>query len=191
MKNTLLHTLIAGLVGTAAIAGSPEPYIEEVYPDPLPVDAPWDGAYGGLVGGLQSGEITPGAFTFDETTYGVLAGYNLQMGDVVVGGELAAQIGEIDFPPSYDIDMLVDAKVRLGYSFGDALIFASGGYSTFGSTDFGFAANGWNAGAGIDYAVTERFFVGGEYVYRNLENTAPGGFDYSSHGGQFRAGIKF
>lgn len=191
MKHTLLATVIAGLAGSAALAGSPEPYIEHVYVDPPQMDAEWDGFYGGLLGGMQGGEINPGAFTFDSTTYGGFAGYNFQKGQMVFGAEIAAQMGSIDFPPSFDVDMLVDAKVRLGYSLGDALVYASGGYSTFGSTAFAFAAKGWNAGAGIDYAVTDMFFVGGEYVYRNLPTTVPGGFDYTSHGGQLRAGIRF
>lgn len=194
MKHTLLAVVISGLAGSAAVAGSPEPYIEHVYLEPPVVENQWDGIYGGVLGGMQSGEITEGPFEFDAVNYGVFAGYNYQQDNMVIGAEVAAQMGTMDFDngDSFDIDMLVDAKVRVGYSFGDALVFASGGYSSLGMTSpDNFAATGWNAGAGIDYAISEQFFVGGEYVYRSLPNTEPGGFDYTSHGAQFRAGVKF
>ena len=192
MKHTLLAAVIAGLAGSAAIAGSPEPYIEHVYMEPPAPAATWDGFYGGFLGGLQSGEVTPGPFEFDATTYGGFGGYNYQSGNMVIGGEVAAQIGTLDFdPPSYDIDMLVDLKVRLGYAMGDALLYAAGGYSTIGiTTPATVAARGWNVGAGLDYAITDQFFVGGEYVYRNMPDTIPNTFDMDSHSGQLRAGIK-
>jgi opacity protein-like surface antigen len=192
MKQTLLAAVIVGLAGSAANAGSPEPYIEYEYMEPPVVESDWGGFYGGLTGGMQSGDITPGAFTFDTVNYGGFAGYNFQQGQMVYGAEIAAQIGSLDINPGPvgNIDMLVDAKVRVGYSMGDALLFASGGYSTVG-TDIVFAAKGWNVGAGLDYAINDRFFVGGEYVYRNLPTVVPAIFSASSHGGQLRAGIKF
>jgi len=191
MKHTLLAAVIAGLAGSAAIAGSPEPYIEHVYVEPPVVESNWDGFYGGFVGGMQRGEVTPGPFQFDGTDYGGFGGYNFQTGDMVIGAEVAAQRGTLDFnPPVMTMDMLIDAKLRVGYSMGDALLFASGGYSTVGTTA-GFAAKGWNAGAGIDFAITDKFFVGGEYVYRNLPTAVPAIFSASSHAGQLRAGIRF
>ncbi|MCB1330561.1 MAG: porin family protein [Maritimibacter sp.] len=191
MKTTLLAAVIAGLAGSAAFAGSPEPYIEHVYTEPPALDAEWDGFYAGLIGGIQNGEVTPGPFDFDGVSYGGFAGYNFQTGNTVFGAEIAAQRGTLDFaPPSLTMDMLVDAKVRVGYSMGDALLFASGGYSTAGTT-IGFAAKGWNAGAGLDFAVTDKVFVGAEYVYRSMPTTVPAGFDVTSHAGQLRAGLKF
>lgn len=194
MKQTLLAAVIAGLAGSAAIAGSPEPYIEHVYVEPPVIESDWGGFYGGVIGGMHRGDITPGGFTFDATSYGGFAGYNFQQGQMVYGAEIAGQVGTLDLNPgpNFDIDMLIDAKVRVGYSLGDALLFASGGYSTIGmTTPATLAAKGWNAGVGLDYAVTEMFFVGGEYVYRNMPTTIPAGFDTTSHAGQLRAGIKF
>lgn len=191
MKHTLLAAVFAGLAGSAAVAGSPEPYIEHVYLQPPVVESDWDGFYGGLVGGLHSGVVTPGGFDFDGMSYGGFAGYNFQKGDMVVGAEVAAQRGTLDFaPPTLTMDMMVDAKVRVGYSMGDALLFASGGYSTVGTTG-GFAAKGWNTGAGLDYAINDKVFVGAEYVYRNLPTAVPAIFSATSHSGQLRAGIKF
>ena len=43
MKHTLLAAVIAGLAGSSAIAGSPEPYIEHVYMEPPAPAATWDG----------------------------------------------------------------------------------------------------------------------------------------------------
>lgn len=190
MKHTLLAAVIAGLAGSAAIAGAPEPYIEHVYVEPPVVESNWDGFYGGFVGGMQRGDVS-NLFNFDGADYGGFAGYNFQTGNTVFGAEVAAQRGTLNFnPPSLTMDMLVDAKLRVGYSMGDALLFASGGYTTVGTT-VGFAAKGWNAGAGIDFAISDKFFVGGEYVYRNLPTAVPPIFSASSHAGQLRAGIRF
>lgn len=191
MKTTLLAAVIAGLAGSAAIAGSPDTYIEYDYVDPPVLDATWAGFYGGIIGGIQSGEVSPIALTFDATNYGVFGGYNVQKDKLVFGIEVAGQVGTLKVPAPLDIDMLIDAKARVGYSFGDALVFASGGYTTFGSTALGIGAKGWNAGAGVDYAVTDRFFLGGEYVYRDLGTSVPAGFGVTSHGGQLRAGFRF
>lgn len=190
MKNTLLASVLVGITGGAALAGGPEPYIEYVDMSPE-VAASWDGFYGGLVGGMQSGTITPGATSFNMTNYGGFAGYNYEHGQFVFGGEIAAQRGTITLPAAFTVDYLIDAKARVGYSLGDALLFASGGYTTTSSSAFPFQASGWNAGGGVDYAVTEKVFVGGEYVYRNMSFSNPAGFNGSSHAGQLRAGIKF
>lgn len=197
MKHTLLAAVIAGLAGSAALAGSPEPYVEHVYMPPIEVEpaSTWEGFYFGGVGGFQSGEITPVLLEVDTTNYGAFAGYNFQSGNMVYGAEIAAQIGSADFTPgpTYDVNYMVDAKARVGYSMGDALLFASGGYTSvsIATPGPGFDASGWNAGAGLDYAVTDKFFLGGEYVYRSLPNTTPAGFDVTSHGAQLRAGFRF
>lgn len=197
MKHTLLSAVIAGFVGSAAFAGSPDPYVEvePVYMPPIEVEtgADWEGFYAGGMAGIQSGEIAPIALQFDGTSYGGFAGYNFQSGKMVYGVEVAAQTGTVDLaPPALDLNYMIDAKARVGYAAGDALFFASGGYTT-SSTDIfgGFDASGWNVGAGLDYAVTEKFFLGGEYTYRNLPNTNFPALDASSHGGQVRAGIRF
>ncbi|MEZ5769683.1 MAG: hypothetical protein R3D80_20065 [Paracoccaceae bacterium] len=156
-------------------------------PAPQPV-ADWAGFYAGGTGGIQSGTITPG-FTFDATTYGGFAGYNMQSGNLVYGVEIAAQTGTIRLPPSFDLDYVVDAKaVSATGDLGDALLYASS-YTTTDTGLLGLTASGWNAGAGLDYAVTDQFFLGGEYTCPSREHD-PGRFDYASRR-QLRAGIRF
>ena len=193
MKNPLLAAIIAGVFGNAAIAEGPEPYIEYVYPVQAQQNADWTGFYAGGLGGAQSGEISPGGNTFTTANLGGFAGYNFQKGQVVYGAEVAAQLGTMDLSGApADVDLLIDAKARVGYSFGDALLFASGGYTTTDTGALGgLSANGWNAGAGLDYALSDKFFVGGAYIYRSLPNATPAQYDYASHGGQMRAGIRF
>ncbi len=192
MKYVLLAAVAAASLGNSAFAGAPEPYIEYVYPELPWVDADWSGFYAGGIAGPQSGTVSPNQPDFDALTYGVFAGFNHQQDQLVFGAEIAAQSGALDnVRGSFEIDHLIDAKLRVGYSVGDALLFASGGYSTFSSRDGGLDASGWSVGAGVDYAVTGAYFVGGEYTYRDLTNTTAGGFETTTQGAQLRAGIRF
>lgn len=208
MKHTLLAAVIAGLAGSAAIAGSPEPYVEHVYMPPIEVDtgADWEGFYAGLTVGVQNGDwdnepAGPPLFEVETLNYGGFAGYNFQSGDFVYGLEVAAQMGSATIqtlPGDRDINYLVDARARIGYSFGDVLAYAAGGYTAaqvnlpapIGDTNM----SGFNVGAGIDLAVTDKFFVGGEYVYRDLSGTfTPPATDFTAntHGFQARVGYRF
>jgi len=207
MKYTLLAAVVAGVAGTAAFAGSPEPYIEHVYMPPIEVESAtdWQGFYVGLLGGIQNGdlEFAPPDYTTSATTYGGFAGYNFQMGKMVVGAEIDGQMGSTDInlggvpiPNSpFGVNSLIDARARVGYAFGDVLAYAAAGYTAINidlvpNPDL--SATGWNAGAGIDFAATDKIFVGGEYVYRNLSGTYGGQpFDAVSHGFQARVGYRF
>lgn len=208
MKQTLLAAVIAGVAGSAAYAGSPAPYVEQPYmPPPIEVEpaADWQGFYIGLLGGMQNGELdfNPPLYDISATTYGAFAGYNFQMGKVVLGAEIDAQMGSTDIslggvpiPNSpFGVNSLIDARARVGYSFGDVLAYAAGGYSTV-NVDLvpnpDLSAAGWNAGAGVDFAITDKFFVGGEYIYRSMSGTRLGQtFDIGTHGFQARVGYRF
>jgi len=191
MKKMLLTAVVVGLAGSAAMAGSPEPYVEYVHMPPPEPETRWDGVYVGLLGGVLTGEVAELQTEFDATTYGGFAGFNFQDGDMVYGVEVALQTGRLSIPETVDLDILFDAKARVGYSFGDALVFGSGGYSNLDADECCYQASGWNLGAGIDYALTEKFFVGGEYVYRSFNNPADVGEEATSHAGQLRLGLKF
>ncbi len=195
VKNTLLAAIAVASLATAAAAGSPEPHIAYLYPGLPGSDANWGGFYLGGVGGVHSGTADPNRPDFDATSLGAFAGFNHQRDQLVVGVEIAAQAGDLENTlGSFDIDHLLDAKAHVGYSVGDALLFVSGGFSAFSSgmtAMTGIDATGWNAGGGVDYAVSEMFFLGGEYTYRALSDTASTGLEIALHGLQLRAGARF
>lgn len=194
---------------SASIAGS----VETNMAAPTSIAAPasiadWSGFYAGGLVSLVSGEMDyyDGDFSqiypFDDSgMYGLFGGYNHQMGSFVIGGEAAFQVGEFvdTVYPDDHIDNIVDVKLRAGYVVGNALLFASGGYSTALYTEsddtYFIDATGFNVGAGVDYKITDRIFAGIEYVYRDVggdyrSDTDEGG-NFAIQAVQLRAGMQF
>jgi outer membrane immunogenic protein len=101
-------------------------------------------------------------------------------------------------------------RARFGYAMDRALIYIAGGYTGANVTgsvhDFGavpniFASqsaflNGYNIGAGLEFAVTNRISIKGEYIYTNLGSASffPGTPDAISSGisySTFQAGVNY
>ncbi len=95
---------------------------------------------------------------------------------------------------------MTDLKARAGYAAGQALIYATAGASVGnwdnnGMFGAGIQAVGYNFGVGIDIQVNDRFFIGAEYLAREMRGEFPSGLPplYESHTQsiQLRAGISF
>ena len=204
-KNTIIASVVATFVATAASAGTivapmPDPVI---MPTPVFATSYWDGFYAGAAAGWTTGDFTispPGTpIDNDGYGYGGFLGYNYVMdGGFMIGGEVAASMFSIDGTggsPEVDGTMF-DAKLRVGFEVDRALVYVSGGYSMLtgeynpGTVDI--EGTGWNVGAGVDYLVTDSVFVGAEYVYRDMESsTGTPAWESTSHAFTVRAGIKF
>ena len=122
-------------------------------------------------------------------SYGALAGYNYQAGNVVLGVEGDFQgwtVGTIRYTAVTGDFLTAHSKWggsvrgRLGYAADHALFFVSGG-AAFASnkTSIPFTGIsvggddtrvGWTVGAGIDYAFTNNWFTGVEYRYSQFES---------------------
>lgn len=200
MKSILTVSTIAMFAAGAALAGSVEPVVVEsaLYVAPAPKAVDWSGFYVGGGAGWMMGDdeifAPPSVSAFDGLIYGGFAGYNYQMDSgLVLGAEVAAFTGNMQFaaPPDLGITM-VDLKARVGFAAGDALVFASGGY-TMASYDNGDEGAGWNVGVGVDYKVTDKIFVGAEYVYRDITDTQNTPEQWESRFGtvQARVGFRF
>ncbi len=127
---------------------------------------------------------------------GVQAGYNYQIGQIVVGVEADISYTDIDnsFSAigtgnnpntfSQQIDYLGTVRVRLGYAFDRFLIFATGGLAygevestvtflnpagrlQFSGQESGTRA-GFTVGGGLEYAITNNITVKAEYLYFDL-----------------------
>ncbi len=208
MKHLLLASTVLTMAAAPALAGS----VVAPTPDPTPVapiqvQAPvydWTGPYAGVYGGGLWGEQTatpPGATdTFDfATSYGGFAGYNVQSGSIVYGGEIAAGFynGAPTGSPTDEFDYIGDAKLRLGYAMDNVLLYGFGGASTAHYSDPG-APDDWqlwgaNFGAGVEFGVSENVVIGGEYIGRYLTGEDSGGTSYDNwlHGAQARISIRF
>jgi outer membrane immunogenic protein len=136
---------------------------------------------------------------------GVQVGYNFQSGSFVYGIEADFSLSGADgfFTPNdddgyaVDLDWFGTARLRAGAAFDRLLVYGTGGLAvgrasmTLGDVDLpgpvfdpgtGIAedsdtAFGWTAGAGAEYAFTDRLTFKAEYLYVDLSSLKFNGFD--------------
>lgn len=170
----------------------------------------WSGLYiGGSYGRTsdsdaqsQGGAVRAG-IDYGDSGPGIFAGYNLQRDALVYGAELALVPGTADDPGSHfgTRNHRIDLKGRIGYVLGKALVYGVIGWS--GATTVESPGNvdipteGLSYGIGVDYQATGRFFLGLEYLQRDLDGDYarsgfPGWtFDSTSRSVSLRAGLRF
>lgn len=169
MKTFITTLVLAGAVGTSASAQD------------------WAGFYGGVSlgshsgdkcydgGGGESGECPQYFIEGDDIS--LLAGYNFTNGPWVYGAELSASVDGVaqeDVDTEYLMSNFIDLKLRGGYVVSDILLFGSLGYSIADADENGTPvdASGALFSIGADYFVTDRFFIGAEYMTRFMEADA-------------------
>ncbi|AQR60455.1 porin [Brevundimonas sp. LM2] len=123
-------------------------------------------------------------------------GYDFQFGSFVVGAVAEySGVNAEDSVTSYsttpafytferNLENLAALRARVGYAYGPALFYATGGgatgemsnrfYSSNGQNTFTATTNddqadGYQAGGGIEYALASNLSVTGEYIYTSLE----------------------
>jgi outer membrane immunogenic protein len=183
MKKLSFAAAAVAVISVPAYAGGPT----TVEPDPMPAAAPapveahdWSGPYVGLGYGRGSGDydVNPGGeFELDSgTARSLFAGYLMQRGALVYGGELAfskgSGLGAVGFPTE-DVDRIIDLKGRMGVAAGRALFYGALGYSSVkyevpvDTNDF--TTKGVSYGIGVDVAISNRITVGAEYLNRKTD----------------------
>lgn len=205
----LLTHVIFWLSGCACFAGN----VESVIPESSfefeinGNETIWRGFYAGGIASLNYGEQTDGVgdqpSDTDGSMLGLFAGYNFQSGGLVYGAEAAYALGDISSAPSeigVEYSSLFDVKARAGYSVGKALLYGVvGGSLGVADTVTGpsetISTAGMNYGLGVDYQVTERVFVGAEYLVRDLvgelESAADVNIETLFQSAQIRVGLRF
>lgn len=147
----------------------------------------WSGAYVGLGYSSNMGDIdffNPNVAQAldDGNGASIFAGYMMQSGNLVYGGELAySMLNEqtvTGFAPAIaHVEYVFDASARVGYAMDRFLVFGQLGYSAGNyfqaSGDWGLS--GFSYGVGADYAVSDNFSVGLLYTGRQLEGDNPDG----------------
>lgn len=149
----------------------------------------WTGPYAGLhVGGVRAdfnNAFPPNPGPTDEAGSpigGALAGYNLQAGRMVIGGEVDVSLMDIEAESGggrFDEEFMLTLRGRVGYSFGRYLAFGTVGLAL---TDkeaqvFGFGEEdrlepGVAAGGGLEGRITDLLSLRGEYLYVNVPDDA-------------------
>jgi opacity protein-like surface antigen len=151
----------------------------------------WGGFYVGASIGAGGTEMDVNGLdeggAFKNSTYGVFggaqAGYNFQRGNFVFGPEI--DLGGLDLSHSannggdivskIDSGFYLDVTARLGYTMGQMLVYAKGGYAFYdgsvGITDVGQATfktsglSGWTAGGGMEYSLSPAWSLKWEVLY--------------------------
>jgi outer membrane immunogenic protein len=168
----------------------------------------WTGLYLGLQAGGAWGDTDwNGPATFygvnsftaspDGWLFGGHIGYNVQRGPWVIGAEVSYSgstlrdtvVGPVGIFPDDSfktrVEDLFTATARLGYTSGDWLVYARGGYAnaevslsglsgapvagvSFNTSD---RIDGWTAGVGLEFKLSRNISLGVEYNYVSLNGS--------------------
>ena len=202
MKRLSIAAAVATLVAAPAVAGSldvPPPMDPVFAPAPAPVamSGDWGGFYAGGQLGYADVTVDPGDAD-DIGGYGWLggvhAGYNWDLGNVVVGLEGDYDFTDISIGDGVgSIDNVARLKLRAGYDMGSTLLYATAGAAhanaTVGGTDF--SDTGWFAGLGVGYQMTDSLVLGGELLGHRFDDFDGTGLDVKATTATVRASFKF
>jgi outer membrane immunogenic protein len=206
MRKTIVGMFVAtGVLGGASAQAADLPRPTPV-PAPIAVPSLWTGFYSGVYGGYGFDDLTATALGVNISPlpepkgffFGSNIGYNWQFGAFVVGLEADFSYGKIEdsvtiitlpggtVGATSNLDYFTTARARVGYAFGNLLIYGTGGLAwahnnaTVDVVAPGFAARffddqdhlGWTAGGGFEYALSSRWSIKAEYLYLDLGNEA-------------------
>lgn len=180
MKRLKLALLLAALAAPAMADGpaSAVPVAPTVMPSSSGTN--WTGFYAGGSYAYLSGDFTwfnngnpNGPSAYSGELAGAFVGYNRQNGNIVFGGEVAFAPGPINVFISENNTNFIDIKGRIGFAMDRVLVYGVVGYGLYthdGSDNFiptVTPGGGMIFGAGVDVQLTDRLFVGVEYLQRS------------------------
>lgn len=188
----ILAALPALLVAPAAFAGSMTAPVAAPAPVvPAPVMAPpsdWSGFYVGADVGTGTSRS---AFFPDVngTVYGLHAGYNDDLGNIVLGGEAAYARTDLSFA-GVKLDSMSLLKLKAGYDAGRFMPYITAGVGNYTTTGFLAATdNGTLYGVGADMRLTSSIFANVEYLRHRSTDFAGTGADVTLD--TLTAGVSF
>ncbi|MGE7367759.1 outer membrane protein [Neorhizobium sp. NPDC001467] len=181
-------SLASALLLSASTIALAADAVDEVPVAPVAIESPaftWTGAYVGIQGGAGWLEgkadffgIVDASRDFDGGVIGGFAGYNWQFSNGFVAGI------EGDFDYNFNEERILGADMgtdwsgtvrgRLGYAFDRFMVYGAAGwtmtngYVKFLGREESETFSGWTAAAGVDYAVTDKIFVRGEYRHNDF-----------------------
>lgn len=225
MRPVLRASVLASALAVTAAASAADLPRRGSAPDyyaPMPVFS-WSGPYLGLNLGVQLGSFTQASNLIYGTSSagiigGIQGGYNFQVApNLILGAE-----GDIDgsslrgnstlpffgLSGQAEMNLLVTARGRIGYTIDRAMFFATGGLAAASVNarvaDWRSLASwsnsqwraGWTIGGGLEYAVTNNISAKVEYLYTSIRDDDQYAFarDYSRVGLEFstlRAGVNY
>jgi hypothetical protein len=195
MKISTIAAALSVLAAGQAVAGGPEVVVEETQVVPAAAPAPgfdWTGFYVGAT--LGYGDVETTTATADSNAYGLQAGYLRDLGNFVLGGEIAFVTGDFDEFPDTDFDS-TRLKLIGGYAAGRFLPYVFLGVSDYkiddGASTASDTATLYGLGAHYALGVTGQHVVGLEYLVESVDNFAGTGNDLDNHEVSIRYDFRF
>ncbi len=196
LTKTALGVAMSGALAMPALAGGySAPVTEAPVAAPVvavPVGTDWTGGYVGAQIGY--GDVSAGAVDGDGATYGLRGGYDWDLGDWVLGAGVDWDKTDIDLGGGPDnIDNIARLKFRAGYDLGRTLIYGTAGAAR-AEGDIGGVSrsdNGWFAGIGADYALNDRWTLGGEVLHNQFDDFDNTGTDIDATTASVNVGFRF
>jgi outer membrane immunogenic protein len=198
---TLSATIIAtALAVSPAFAGGPVEPIAEPVITPAPVIEPVStgGEWGGAYVGAQLGyaDVSSGGAGLDGNGAigGVHAGYRYDFGTAVIGAELDYDMANVDLDAAdSSLDSVARLKLMAGYDLGRTLIYGTAGGAYADATVGGVDASdrGYFLGIGADYALSDRWTVGGEVLEHRFDDFDGSGVDLKATTASVNASFNF
>ncbi len=141
----------------------------------------------GLTGNLERGAKNASG---SERVLGGFAGYDMEMGGGVIGGELAFKKSDISVTGGGKLENTIQLKARYGKQIGNGLFYGTAGVQrakfSSGGHDTGFLV-----GLGYEHDFGDKFFVGGEFTHNRFRKVGASNATVGANNLALRAGIKF
>ncbi|ABV93441.1 hypothetical protein Dshi_1699 [Dinoroseobacter shibae DFL 12 = DSM 16493] len=198
MKSSKFSPVVAlalplALFGAPSLAGSLEdPVVEPVPMAPAPVvvsGRDWTGGYVGAQIGYGDVGTNASGVDGDGLIGGLIAGYDYDFGSYVLGAGIDYDIADIDLGPA-SLEDVLRLKLRAGFEAGPSLIYATGGYARAGTDNLG-SDDGWFAGAGVEYPLSQNLSLAGEVLYHEFDDFDGSGVDVDATTVQARLAYRF
>ena len=193
MKRATTLGAVAALIAAPALAGgvappAPDPVVEV----PAPATPNWTGFYGGVELGYADVDTDLSGVDGDGVIGGVIAGFDYDMGDWVVGVGADYDIADISLSNTAgsELDEVFRAKLRAGYKIGRGLLYGTGGY-TWADTNNIDDDDGFFIGGGYEYLVTDQLSLGAEVLYHEYDDFGDVNTDVEVWTIQARAAFRF
>jgi len=195
MKTLIIPIVVAAVLVTGpALAGSPAPAAEDpplvLDTAPAPSSPDWTGFYaGGQLGWANVDTNSPGV-DGDDFIGGLVAGYDYDFGNWVVGGGVDYDFADINLGGAADLENVWRAKLRGGYKIGNGLAYGTAGYAQADTDTLG-SDDGYFVGAGYEHLITQNFSLGGEVLYHEFDNYNGSTIDVEATTVQLRGTFRF
>lgn len=183
-----------GIAAAPALAGSiapadPDPVIPAAVPV-APASPDWTGPYIGAQLGYGNVDTNIPGVDGDDFIGGIVAGYDYDFGQWVLGGGLDYDFADINLGGATKLENVWRAKLRAGYKVGNGLAYATGGYANADTSTLG-SDDGYFIGAGYEHLVGQNFSVGGEVLYHAFDSFNSTPIDVEATTVQLRGTFRF